>query len=174
MKNVSQLFETYLRGRDLRLTTQRAEILRAIFATHRHVTAEELYEMLRADQQTRKLRISRATVYRTLALLAEGGFIETLDLGRDGGTLYEHVLGHEHHDHMVCTRCGRIIEFHDDELEALQDRIVKRHEFTAESHRLNIYGMCQRCAQKSGDASASAVAEAPPPPPDDGAEAPAP
>lgn len=149
MKNVSQLFETYLRGRDLRLTKQRAEILRAIYATHKHVTAEELYEMLRADDQTRKLRISRATVYRTLSLLAEGGFIEALDIGRDGGTLYEHVLGHEHHDHMVCTRCGRILEFHDEDLEALQERIVARHGFHAESHRLNIYGACERCAKRA-------------------------
>lgn len=151
MKDVDRLFEDYLRKRDLRLTKQRAEILRAIFATHRHVTAEELYEMMRVDERAKKLRISRATVYRTLALLAEGGFVEALEIGRDGGTLYEHVLGHEHHDHMVCTRCGRILEFHDDELEALQEKVVARHGFRPASHRLNIYGTCERCQKKDGE-----------------------
>lgn len=151
MRNVATLFENYLRGKDLRLTKQRAEILRAIFATHRHVSADELYELLRQGK-SKELRISRATVYRTLSLLEEGGFIQGLDLGRDGGRLYEHVMGHEHHDHMVCLACGRIIEFHDDELEAVQARAVQRHGFRAQSHRLNIYGTCATCQAEGRDA----------------------
>ena len=150
MKNVANLFEDFLRGRDLRLTKQRAEILKAIYATHRHVTADELYEMLRENDSTRKLKISRATVYRTLALLTEGGFIQPLDLGRDQGALYEHVLGHEHHDHLICQHCGKIQEFHDEELEVVQERAVKRHGqgFVSSSHRLTIHGTCGACARK--------------------------
>lgn len=144
MRNIAELFEKYLRGQDLRLTKQRAEILRAIYATHRHVSADELYELLRKGASA-QLKISRATVYRTLSLLEEGGFIQGLDIGRDSGRLYEHVMGHDHHDHMVCLACGRLIEFHDEELEAVQEKAVARHGFRAESHRLNIYGRCAEC-----------------------------
>lgn len=132
--------------------------MRAIFATHKHVSAEELYEMLRRSETGRRLKISRATVYRTLALLTEGGFIEALDIGRESGTLYEHVLGHEHHDHMICLSCGKLIEFHDDELERVQERAVSRHGFAARWHRLNIYGDCAVCAAKGGEAGEASPA----------------
>ena len=148
MKNVSALFEDFLRSQDLRLTRQRLEILRVIYRTHKHVSAEDLYEMLKADGSASTLRISRATVYRTLGLLAEGGFVQALDLGRDRGTLYEHTLGHEHHDHMICLACGKIIEFHDDRLEEVQARAVEKHDFVATSHRLNVFGTCSRCQKK--------------------------
>lgn len=148
MKNVSALFEDFLRSHDLRLTRQRLEILRVIYRTHKHVSAEDLYEMLKADGSASALRISRATVYRTLGLLAEGGFVQALDLGRDRGTLYEHTMGHEHHDHMICLACGKIIEFHDDRLEEVQARAIERHGFAATSHRLNVFGKCSRCQKK--------------------------
>lgn len=145
MRNIARHFEQFLASRDLRLTRQRAEILRAIFATHKHVTADELYDMLRRSKGTAGLKISRATVYRTLSLLVEGGFIQALELGTEQGTLYEHVMGHEHHDHMVCLECGTIIEFHDERLEQVQDEAVERHGFGATSHRLIIYGTCASC-----------------------------
>ena len=119
-----------------------------IYRTHKHVSAEDLYEMLKADGSASALRISRATVYRTLGLLAEGGFVQALDLGRDRGTLYEHTMGHEHHDHMICLACGKIIEFHDDRLEEVQARAIERHGFVATSHRLNVFGKCSRCQKK--------------------------
>lgn len=158
MKDAAPRFEAFLRKRGLRLTRQRAEILDAIFATHKHVTADDLYELLRQRPAAQALRISRATVYRTLSLLEEGGFIQGLDLGRDGGMLYEHVLGHAHHDHMVCLVCSKILEFHDDELEAVQEAAVRRHGFRAESHRLNVYGTCARCLAKAGESVDSAEA----------------
>jgi Fur family ferric uptake transcriptional regulator len=145
VKNVATLFETFLRGRNLRLTRQREAILTAIYATHRHITADDLYDNLLRKGETVSLRISRATVYRTLSLLTEGGFVQALDIGREHGTLYEHVLGHGHHDHMVCLTCGKIIEFSDDDLEAVQARAVKKHGFKASSHRLNVFGTCAAC-----------------------------
>jgi Fur family ferric uptake transcriptional regulator len=120
------------------------------------VTADQLYEMLRDGKDTASLRISRATVYRTLSLLTEGGFVQALDLGRESGTLYEHTLGHEHHDHMVCLDCGRIYEFYDERLERAQEAAVKSEGFHATSHRLNVFGTCARCAQKAPDREASA------------------
>ena len=98
MRDVIRLFEKFLETRSLRLTRQRGEILRAMYATHKHISADDLYDLLRKHDQQGKLKISRATVYRTLSLLSEGGFIQALDLGTEQGTLYEHVLGHDHHD----------------------------------------------------------------------------
>lgn len=153
MKAIAERFERFLRGRDLRLTRQRAEILRVIYATHKHVTADQLYELLQKSDSARQLKISRATVYRTLALMTEGGFVQALDLGRDTGTLYEHTLGHAHHDHMICLECGRIIEFADERLEQVQAAAIRRHGFVATSHRLNVFGTCDRCAKKGGGAA---------------------
>ena len=164
MESIAARFERFLRTRGLRLTRQRAEILRAMYATHRHVTADQLYELLHRSGAGKALNISRATVYRTLSLLDEGGFVQGLDVGRDTGTLYEHTLGHQHHDHMICLECGRISEFSDARLERVQEEAVKRQGFTPRSHRLNVYGTCARCSKRarprpSGRSGAGAGAE---------------
>jgi Fur family transcriptional regulator, ferric uptake regulator len=148
MAAIAARFERFLRTRGLRLTRQRAEILRAIYATHQHVTAEAFYEALRRSGRGSALKISRATVYRTLSLLAEGGFVNALDVGRETGTLYEHSLGHRHHDHMICLSCGKISEFSDERLEQVQDAAVRRAGFVATSHRLSVFGTCAKCARK--------------------------
>jgi Fur family ferric uptake transcriptional regulator len=152
VRDVIVLFEKFLETRGLRLTRQRGEILRAMYATHKHISADDLYDLLRKHDKHGKLKISRATVYRTLSLLSEGGFIQALDLGTEQGTLYEHVLGHDHHDHMICLTCGRIIEFMDDELERIQDEAVARHGFQISWHRLNVYGTCKACVSKGAQA----------------------
>ena len=149
MKAIAARFERFLRARGLRLTRQRMEILRGIYATHKHVTAEQLFEMLQKTGRSQSLKISRATVYRTLSLLAEGGFVNALDVGRDSGTLFEHALGHRHHDHMICLGCGSILEFTDERLEQVQDEAIRRRGFTATSHRLNVFGTCAKCSRKA-------------------------
>jgi len=158
-KAIAQRFERFLRTRGLRLTRQRMEILRAIYATHKHVTAEQLFDLLHREGKGGKLKISRATVYRTLALLAEGGFVNALDVGRETGTLFEHTLGHRHHDHMICVECGSITEFSDARLEEVQDAAIRRHGFTPSSHRLNVFGVCSKCARKSGGRAGVAAAD---------------
>ncbi len=155
MKQIAERFEKFLRTKGLRFTRQRSAILRAIYATHRHVSADQLYALLHKDGKATELNISRATVYRTLALLAEGGFVQALDLGRDSGALYEHTLGHEHHDHMICLECGRILEFSDSRLEAVQEEAVRKHGFLARSHRLNVFGTCDRCARSADEAGSA-------------------
>ena len=97
-------------------------------------------------------RVSRATVYRTLALLQEGGFVESLDTGR-GELVYEHILGHRHHDHMICLSCGRIEEFHDARIEKLQQEAAAKKGFALESHLHRLLGTCKRC-QSSAPAGA--------------------
>jgi len=150
-------FEAFLRTRDLRMTSQRREILLLAWGTHEHFTAEQMDGWVRA----RDASVSRATVYRTLALLVEGGFLATIDRGH-GQTLYEHILGHSHHDHMLCLSCGRIIEFRCEEIEELQRRMAAHHHFQIQRHTLRLEGLCARCqSADSGAAAAEMKAPAP-------------
>jgi len=140
--------EAALRRRGFRWTNQRAAIVRTALQSHEHFTAEELLALCRRLDP----KVSRATVYRTLAVLEEAGFVEGLDTG-DGGRRFEHVLGHDHHDHMVCLGCGSIFEFRDDELERRQEIAAKRIGFRIERHSLRIHGHCRGCQRthKGGD-----------------------
>jgi Fur family ferric uptake transcriptional regulator len=137
-------FELFLRTRSLKLTSQRRRIFDRSFATHEHFSAEQLYRWLAAEPGA---RVSRATVYRTLALLVEGHFVQALDTGR-GELLYEHVLGHPHHDHMVCLECGRIEEFHDDRIEELQAEACRKKGFQLVGHEHRLKGFCRACSRK--------------------------
>jgi Fur family ferric uptake transcriptional regulator len=153
---IEKRFEIFLRTRSLKLTAQRRRILERAFETHEHFSAERLYEWLKAETGA---KASRATVYRTLALLLEGGFVEALDAGR-GELVYEHVLGHQHHDHMVCLACGRIEEFQDERIEELQIEACRKKGFQLVSHDLRLRGYCKACAKKRGARAHSAKAKA--------------
>jgi Fur family ferric uptake transcriptional regulator len=142
--SIHKAFERFLRTRALKLTPQRRRILERVFATHEHFSAERLYGWLRAEDGA---TVSRATVYRTLGLLVEGGFLESLDTGT-GELLYEHVLGHRHHDHLVCVDCGRIEEFHDERIESLQQEAAARKGFSLRYHHLRLFGTCAACRRK--------------------------
>lgn len=138
------IVEAHLRKGGFRWTNQRALIVRTALANHAHFTAEQLLDLCRKHDP----KVSRATVYRTLAVLEDAGFVEGLDTG-DGGRRFEHVLNHAHHDHMVCLHCGAIVEFRDEELERRQEAAAKRHGFRIERHSLRIYGSCRAC-QRAG------------------------
>jgi len=140
---IRKSFEEFLKTRSLKLTSQRARIFDRAFATHEHFSAEKLYGWLREESGP---AVSRATVYRTLALLVEGEFLESLDTGR-GELVYEHVLGHRHHDHMVCMECGRIEEFFDERIEKLQEEACSKKGFTLVNHDLRLLGYCKPCAR---------------------------
>jgi len=141
---IQRAFESFLATRSLKLTSQRRRIFARVFATHEHFSAETLYGWMRAEEGP---SVSRATVYRTLALLVEGGFLETLDAGQDE-LLYEHVLGHRHHDHLVCLDCGRIEEFSDDRIEEFQREAALRKGFRLHYHNLRLFGTCAACTKK--------------------------
>jgi len=138
-----RIVEAHLRKSGFRWTTQRALIVREALSSHDHFTADELLALCRR----RDPKVSRATVYRTLIVLEDAGFVEGLDTG-DGGRRFEHVLGHEHHDHMVCLDCGRILEFCDDELERRQEVAAKRLGFRIQRHSLRLYGSCKDCLKR--------------------------
>ncbi len=132
--------EKYLREHDFKLTNQRRRIIETVFSSHDHFTADDLHDILRDKGES----ISKATIYRTLSLLCESGLVESRDFGR-GQLYYEHVLGHEHHDHLICVACGKVVEFRNADLEKLQEKISKARGFRIESHSLRIFGRCKAC-----------------------------
>jgi len=141
---IRKAFEAFLQERSLKLTAQRERIFERAFATHEHFSAETLFLWLREEKGP---PVSRATVYRTLALLVEGNFLESLDTGK-GELVYEHVLGHRHHDHMVCVDCGRIEEFVDERIEQLQVEACERKGFRLLDHDLRLFGTCAACTRR--------------------------
>lgn len=139
-------FRSFLKQRGHKLTQQRDVILRRVLEIDRHFSAEDLL----ADFQGSDQGISKATVYRTLALLVDAGVLEALDFER-GHMLYERASARHHHDHLVCLACHRIDEFHDEEIERLQEQIARRYGFATVSHTHHIYGVCRRCQEKGVD-----------------------
>jgi Fur family ferric uptake transcriptional regulator len=86
-----------------------------------------------------------ATVYRAVPLLIEAGLIQPTMLSRGTGHFYEVAFEREHHDHLVCKRCGEVIEFHSEAMEALQREIAARYDFSIEEHVHELLGRCKRC-----------------------------
>lgn len=135
------LFTQYLVSQGLKVTPQRLAVLRAALAVEGHFEADELHGRLReADSQA-----SKATVYRTLELLVASRVLRQVSLG-ERHAHYEHAFGHQHHDHLVCVQCGRVIEFSSADLEQAQEEICREHKFTPVGHRMRIMGLCQRCS----------------------------
>jgi len=158
---IRKAFEQYMREHSLRMTPQRWRIFDRVFATHEHFSAETLYSWLREEEPS---AVSRATVYRTLTMLVEGRFLDCFDSGT-GELLYEHVMGHRHHDHMVCMDCGKIEEFFDERIEAIQEEIASKLGFELLEHEHNLRGRCRACAlrhereKKSSDGEGELSAE---------------
>ena len=136
-------FRYYLKERGLKFTPERDAILKTVFTVHGHFDVEELYKNLSENDKN----ISRATIYRTIPLLQECNLIQET-LYCVGNTKYEYIYEHEHHDHLVCLKCGSIIEFFDGRIEKLQEEICKRYQFNAVEHRLGIKGYCKECQKK--------------------------
>jgi Fur family ferric uptake transcriptional regulator len=130
----------YLQQKGLKHSRQRERIADAFFAMDGHVTVEEVVARARQDDP----RVSLATVYRTMKLLADSGLATARQFG-DGQTRYEAADGRAHHDHLICTGCGAIVEFSNDRIESLQALVARRHGFDVEEHKLELYGRCQRC-----------------------------
>lgn len=130
----------HIQKRGLKRTAQRDLILDIFLRTEAHLSSEDLYRLVQKDDPS----IGQTTVYRTLKLLTEAGLAREVRFG-DGRTHYEHNYKHEHHDHMICSECGRIIEFFSAELEAIQDAMAAKHRFEVTQHLLRIIGVCAEC-----------------------------
>ena len=119
------IFNDYIRRKGLRHSGQRRDILNAFLKTEKHLTADELYRIVKRKNPS----VGAATVYRTLKLLRESGLCRELKLD-DGTTRYEHLYGHEHHDHLICTSCGSLVEVLDPEIEKSQEKLAKKTWFS--------------------------------------------
>lgn len=140
MRDEISKFEDYLKEKKLKTTGQRLVVLRAFLKQERHISAEELYKLVKRESP----HVGFATVYRTLKLMAASGLARELDFG-DGRVRFEHLFGHEHHDHLICIKCGKFEEVFEQEIEKLQDKLASRRHFNPIKHRLEIYGVCARC-----------------------------
>ena len=138
-----QIFEQYLVENGLKHSRQREIILEHFLANKGHLSVDDLYQIIQRSHP----EIGRTTIYRTLKLLCDAELAEAIEL-KDGLTRFEHLYNNEHHDHMICTECGAIIEFTNDEIERLQDEIARAHGFSADSHRNQIFGVCQKCNRR--------------------------
>ena len=132
----------YLRQKNLQWTSQRELLLQEVLRTSAHFDADQLVEGLRESGHA----VSRATVYRTLPHLQECGLIREV-FRCQGRAQYERTA--THHDHMLCVRCGKIIEFKDDRIERLQEVLCRKHGFKPLEHRLGIRGICNECRQRA-------------------------
>ncbi len=127
----------------LRQTTARDQIWRALQRSHRHLSAMELYSLF----QRSKVKIGLATIYRGLAFLTQRGLVARQAFAREEAR-YEVVDAATHHDHLICEKCGTIVEFENDTIEQLQKEIAKQYGFELTSHQLNLFGQCRKCQAK--------------------------
>jgi Fur family transcriptional regulator, ferric uptake regulator len=146
----------FLRARGLRMTGEREALVRAALGRRRHFTLEELVaEAVRHDA-----RASRATVYRGLPILIEAGILQPV-LVSDEPRRFELALGRRHHDHLLCRRCGRVVEFRSSAIEDLQLSIAARHGFRLTSHVHELVGDCSACRRARGKGTRDARPLAP-------------
>ena len=139
-RDALERFGRFLESKDLRLTEARAAIVEAALARAGHYPLDELI----ADLKKRGIRGSKATVYRTLPLLAEAGIVQPAILAGESRT-YETTYGREHHDHLRCGRCGKVVEFEFEAFELLQRDIAAKYGFRLESHHHELVGTCADC-----------------------------
>ena len=139
-----QVFLAHIQKQGLKRTSQRELILDVFLNTEEHLSSEDLYQLVKKQDPT----VGQTTVYRTLKLLTEAGLAREVRFG-DNRTHYEHNYKHQHHDHMICSECGKIIEFYSAELEALQDQMAAKHKFEVTQHLLRIIGICAECRRRN-------------------------
>ncbi|WP_320173306.1 Fur family transcriptional regulator [Maridesulfovibrio sp.] len=139
----AKIFVDYLAQNGLSMTPQRKVIVETFLETEGHFSAEDLLFLV----QKRAPEVGQATVYRALKLLVDSGLAESLDFGC-GVALYEHSYGHEHHDHLVCTRCQKKVEVIDNGIEQRQEVLARENGYVLTHHRLFLFGLCPECQKR--------------------------
>ena len=133
-------FRNHLRARGHPVTPQRMRVAEVLFGTHDHISAEEILARLRAGRRP----VGKATVYRTLELMREAGLLREHDFN-EGFKRYEPHPTRPRHDHLVCTRCGKVIEFVSQAIDRVESEVAALHHFLPTNHRVEIYGLCEEC-----------------------------
>lgn len=140
---IEEKLKLYLKSKGFKITKEREEIIKEIENIEGHFNPDELYLKMKSKGS----KISRASIYRTLPILLEGGLIEVAEKS-DKQTYYEKIKDKKHHDHMICIKCGKIIEFLSPTLELLQQEICEKEHFKMVKHSLEIYGYCDKCQKE--------------------------
>jgi Fur family ferric uptake transcriptional regulator len=142
LQTAEHVFQEYLRDRGLKYTQERRRLLSAVMHNDEHFEAEQLFLGLRQQGS----RVGKATVYRTLKLLVACGIVKEVHFSNKQ-VHYEHTYGQDPHDHMICRRCGRIVEFDAGEVVRLRTTIAVNRKFHPLSHRFQIVGLCETCVR---------------------------
>lgn len=135
-----EVLKRYLEEKGLKSTTQRDDIVDTFFKADTHISLEELLRRVRRKNP----KVGYATVYRTMKLLVDAGLAFERHFG-DGQTRYEHIAEDTHHDHLICLKCSKIIEFENKQIERLQKDVAEKMDFEVITHKLELYGLCQNC-----------------------------
>lgn len=140
-------FRAYLEDHSLPVTQQRQAVAEEVLFASTHLSVGDIEERLRA----RGVAVGKATVYRTLELLRDAGLIQEHDFG-EGFKRYEPMVAQSHHEHLICTECGKVVEFSSERLERMKALIAEEHGFRPHHHRLEIYGICRECQRRDAAA----------------------
>ncbi len=137
-------FREFLLTKKMRLTPPREAVVNAIYASHDHFDADQWIDILAGRKGS--MLASRSTVYRTLNLLEEAGLIRKVARANDR-EVYEHDYGYPQHDHLICKRCGDMIEFSNEQISDFLETIAAEHGFRMTGHRLEVDGICAKCSR---------------------------
>lgn len=136
-----------IKTKGMKFTEQRSIILEILMMANGHLNADEIHAMVKTNYPNSNIGI--ATVYRTLGFLEESNLISSISFGVDGKK-YENNAK-QHHDHLICQDCGKILEFVDEDIENRQEQIAGKYNFLIKSHSMQIYGLCSECQKKEGE-----------------------
>lgn len=136
-------FRQYLREHHQPITRQRDLVAQVVFLAEDHLSVEAI----RRELAQRGERVGMATVYRTLDLLVEGGLVRTHEFG-ERYRRYEARVAQADHEHLICERCGRVVEFANERLERMLPVLADEHGFQHRRHKVEVYGVCRTCSQQ--------------------------
>lgn len=140
----TEKYREYLTTRGKRFTREQRIIVEEVFSHHEHFDADEIISRLALRRDGR--RVSRATIYRSLASLEEAGLLRRV-ARQDDKEIWEHDYGYPQHDHLICRRCGKLVEFVNSQVQQLLRGVAEEHGFRMEGHRLEVQGLCRECSR---------------------------
>jgi Fur family ferric uptake transcriptional regulator len=136
-------FRRHLRDHHLPVTRQRDLVAQTVLTSDEHLSVEAIQRRLKDQGE----HVGTATIYRTLDVLVRSGLVRAHDFG-EGFKRYEPMPQQAHHEHLICLRCGKVVEFQNDRLERMIPIIADEHAFQHQRHRVEVYGLCRECRRR--------------------------